>query len=67
MQSVEHGRILLWFALRPTGPAVVELSADAAPSAGRVAHGFGDRVLTVVGHLALPRLDVLARAANLEH
>jgi hypothetical protein len=57
MQSVDHGRILLWFALHPTGPAVVELSADAAPSAGRVAQAFGDRVLTVVGHLALPRLD----------
>jgi hypothetical protein len=59
MQRPDHGRILIWFALRPGGPAVVELSADAGPSAGRIAAAFGDQVLTVVGHLALPLLSDL--------
>ena len=51
-----HGQVVMWYALRPGGPAVVELSAEAEPIAGELAAAWGAGVLTIVGHLALPRL-----------
>ena len=38
-----HGRVVMWFALRPGGPAVVELSAEAEPIAGDLAGRVGCR------------------------
>jgi hypothetical protein len=54
--QTQHGNVVMWFALRPGGPAVVELSEGAAPIAGDIAAAWGPGVLTIVGHLALPRL-----------